>query len=42
MLFTGSKNIDPSQIYRIFKIAKKIQLPVGEDRFLVSKFKILR
>ena len=42
MLFTGSKNIDPSRIYRIFKIAKYIQLPVGEDRFLVSKLKILR
>ena len=25
MLFTGSKNIDPSRIYRIFKIAKYIQ-----------------
>ena len=24
MLFTGSKNIDPSRIYRIFKIAKYI------------------
>ena len=29
MLFTGSKNIDPSRIYRIFKIAKYIQLPCG-------------
>ena len=29
MLFTGSKNIDPSWIYRIFKIAKYIQLPCG-------------
>ena len=29
MLFTGSKNIDPSLIYRIFKIAKYIQLPCG-------------
>ena len=27
MLFTESKNIDPSRIYRIFKIAKYIQLP---------------
>ena len=27
MLFTGSKNIDPSRIYCIFKIAKYIQLP---------------
>ena len=25
MLFTGSKNIDPSRIYCIFKIAKYIQ-----------------
>ena len=29
MLFTGSKNIDPSRIYRIFKIEKYIQLPCG-------------
>ena len=29
MLFTGSKNIDPSRIYRIFKITKYIQLPCG-------------
>ena len=29
MLFTGSKNINPSRIYRIFKIAKYIQLPCG-------------
>ena len=29
MLFSGSKNIDPSRIYRIFKIAKYIQLPCG-------------
>ena len=29
MLFTGSKNIDPSRIYCIFKIAKYIQLPFG-------------
>ena len=29
MLFTGSKNIDPSRINRIFKIAKYIQLPCG-------------
>ena len=29
MLFTGSKNIDPSRIYCIFKIAKYIQLPCG-------------
>ena len=27
MLFMGSKNIDPSQIYRIFKISKYIKLP---------------
>ena len=29
MLFTGSKTIYPSRIYRIFKIAKYIQLPCG-------------
>ena len=34
MLFTGSKNIDPSQIYRIFKIAKYIQLPCGRALYL--------
>ena len=34
-LLTGSKNIDPSRIYRIFKIAKYIQLPCS--RALYSK-----
>ena len=34
MLFTGSKNIDPSRIYRIFKIAKYIQLPCGRALYL--------
>ena len=34
MLFTGSKNIDPSRIYRIFKIAKYILA-------IISKFLIL-
>ena len=29
MLFTESKNIDPNLIYRIFKIAKYIQLLCG-------------
>ena len=29
MLFTGSKNIDPSQSYRRFNIAKYIQLHCG-------------
>ena len=40
MLFTGSKNIDPSRIYRIFKIAKYIQLPCG-PRFTRDYLKIL-
>ena len=35
MLFTRSKNIDLSRIYRIFKIAKYIQLPCG--RVLYSR-----
>ena len=36
IFFTGSKNIDPSRIYRIFKIAKHmIQLPCG--RVLYSR-----
>ena len=34
MLFTGSKNIDPSRIYRIFKFAKYIQLPCGHALYL--------
>ena len=34
MLLTGSKNIDPSRIYRIFKIAKYIQLPCGRALYL--------
>ena len=33
MLFTGSTNIDPSRIYRIFKIAKYIQLPCGRTLY---------
>ena len=33
MLFTGSKNVDPSRIYRIFKIAKYIQLPCGRTLY---------
>ena len=33
MLFTRSKNIDPSRIYRIFKIAKHIQLPCGRTLY---------
>ena len=33
MLFTRSKNIDPSRIYRIFKIAKYIQLPCGRTLY---------
>ena len=36
MLFTGSNNIDPSLIYRIFKIAKYIQLPCS--RALYSRY----
>ena len=40
MLFTGSKNIDPSRIYRIFKIAKYIQLPCGRG-FTRDYLKIL-
>ena len=40
MLFTGSKNIDPSRIYRIFKIAKYIQLPCAV-RFTRDYLKIL-
>ena len=42
MLFTGSKNIDPCRIYRIFKIAKHIQLPCGRrytrDYLKISNF----
>ena len=38
MLFTGSKNIDPSRIYHIFKIAKYIQLPCG--RALYSRLSL--
>ena len=34
MLFTRLKNIDPSLIYRIFKIAKYIQLPCGRALYL--------
>ena len=43
MLFTGSKNIDPSRIYRIFKIAKYIQLPCGRALYsrLSQNFKFL-
>ena len=33
ILFTGSKNIDPSRIYRIFKIAEYIQLPCGRTLY---------
>ena len=33
MLFTESKNIDPSRIYRIFKIAKYIQLPCSRTLY---------
>ena len=33
MLFTGSKNIDPRRIYRIFRIAKYIQLPCGRTLY---------
>ena len=36
MLFTRSKNIDPSRIYCIFKITKYIQLPCS--RSLYSRF----
>ena len=41
MLFTGSKNIDPSRIYRIFKIAKYIQLPCARAQFTRDYLKIL-
>ena len=34
MIFTGSKNIDPSRIYRILKIAKYIQLPCSRALYL--------
>ena len=33
MLFTRSKYIDPSRIYRILKIAKHIQLPCGRTLY---------
>ena len=43
MLFTGSKNIDPSRTYPIFKIAKYIQLPCGRTLYsrLSQNFKFL-
>ena len=42
MLFTGSKNIDPSPFYHIFKIEKYIQLPCGRALLaIISKFLIL-
>ena len=40
MLFTRSKNIDPSRIYHIFKIAEYIQLPCAA-RFSRNYLKIL-
>ena len=41
MIFTGSKNIDLSRIYRIFKIAKFIQLPCAAARLTRDYLKIL-
>ena len=40
MLFTRSKNIDPSRIYRIFKIVKYIQFEIKPRALLaiISKF----
>ena len=36
MLFTGSKNIDPSPSYRVLKIAKYIQLGTLRPRALLA------